>query len=43
MLEDFNYKYLVGKNPLVTVIVNPEVYQAIKEDFKQRGFTAWEF
>lgn len=43
MIEDFNYKYFVGKNPLVTVIVNPEVFQKIKDDFEQKGFVIWEF
>lgn len=31
-------KYIQGKNPIVTVLVNTEVYQAHKEEFEAAGF-----
>ena len=35
---DFVKKYIYGKNPLVVVYVNPEIFEESKEDFIQAGF-----
>lgn len=32
-------KYIKGKNPLVTVLVNPKVYEKTKKSFMEAGFT----
>ncbi len=32
-------KYMIAKNPLVMVLVNPEVYEKSREDFISAGFT----
>ena len=37
-LLDFVEKYVSGKNPLVTVLVSPTVYEKTKSDFAQAGF-----
>ena len=37
-LLDFVEKYVAGKNPLVTVLVSPSVYEKTKSDFAQAGF-----
>lgn len=37
-LLDFVEKYVAGKNPLVTVLVSPAVYEKTKSDFAQFGF-----
>ena len=34
----FLNKYVAGKNPLVTVLVNPDVYEATKASFEAEGF-----
>lgn len=38
MLEDFNYKYFVGKKPIVTILVNPKVYEMNKSEYEENGF-----
>ena len=37
-LLDFVERYFENKAPLVTVCLNPEVYESCKEDFKKNGF-----
>lgn len=37
-LSGFVKKYVAGKNPLVTVLVNPSVYEKTKPDFERFGF-----
>lgn len=37
-LEDFVKRYVKGKNPLVTVLVSPAVYEKTKEQFDKFGF-----
>ena len=37
-LFDFVEKYVAGKNPLVTVLVSPSVYEKTKSEFVQAGF-----
>ena len=37
-LFEFVEKYVAGKNPLVTVLVSPAVYEKTKSDFLQSGF-----
>ncbi len=37
-LFDFVEKYVAGKNPLVTVLVSPAVYEKTKSEFAQAGF-----
>ena len=32
-------KYIKGKNMLVTVLVNPKVYEKTKKSFMEAGFT----
>lgn len=38
-LNSFVQKYIQNKNPLVTVLVNPEVYEKTKAQFDELGFT----
>ena len=38
-LSDFADRYFENKNPLVTVLVNPEVYEKIKAQFERNGFS----
>lgn len=38
-LSAFVEKYFTDKNPLLTVRVNPTVYETVKEQFMERGFT----
>jgi len=37
-MSDFLKKYIDGKNPVVTVVVNPQIYEDIKQDFADEGF-----
>jgi hypothetical protein len=37
-LADFAERYFVGKNPIVTVLVNPSVYEKVREQFERTGF-----
>lgn len=37
-LSDFVETYFTAKNPLLTVLVNPDVYETIKEQFMEKGF-----
>lgn len=38
LLVEFSEKYLKGKNPLVTVLVSPAVYEKTKNQFEKAGF-----
>ena len=37
-MQDFIAKYITGKNALVSVIVNPLVYEATKAEYEKAGF-----
>ena len=37
-LSDFAERYFVGKNPIVTVLVNPSVYEKFRKQFERTGF-----
>lgn len=38
-MADFFDTYILGENAIITVTVNPTVYEAQKSDFEQAGFT----
>lgn len=38
-IDAFLSKYIIEKNPLVVVSVNPSVYESQKEEFSREGFT----
>ena len=37
-IKQFVQRYLKNKNPMIAVIVNPEVYEKFKADFDRLGF-----
>ncbi len=37
-MQNFVAKYFTNKNALVTVLVNPQVYEATKEEYEKAGF-----
>ncbi len=38
-IKDFTEKYFASQNPLVVVLVNPQVYEENKSSFEENGFT----
>ena len=37
-VESVIQKYIIGKNPIVTILVNPEIYEKAKDEFAAAGF-----